>query len=448
MTRAKILLCCLFSLLALPVLAQEEGIVFFKGSWKKVLAEAKKSNKLIFVDVYTDWCGPCKQMEKEIFPLRGVGEKYNTHFVNYRIDAEKGEGRFLSKAYDVKSYPTYLYFNGEGELVFRAKGYSPNPKRFLALGDTALRFHHSKETIVSDQAAYENRKQDKAFVAGYLKKLTRFGMSEDTISKVLDHFYSQLTPLELKDTATAALLLNSLTTVQSPVFEYVISNQSFYRSFAKQLPTTLGNVVLNSYMKAIGKKNDVLFKAASAASNKVENPSLKYPYSVFLFENQYYLTTKQTDEIIKRAPAFMDSTCRITEKEMAQRDQLFYDQVLSLYTTRYLDSTTVPFFSREKLTWRNNYSKYVAVALNKTADVFLQYAQQKEDLKKACTWAARSVNLQPDNHSFYAVLAKLYAKTGMKQEAMATMKTAIDLAHNQKAPEMAIQAYEDALKKL
>ena len=40
-----------------------QGIQFEIGSWKEVLQKAKQENKLIFVDLYTTWCGPCKKME-------------------------------------------------------------------------------------------------------------------------------------------------------------------------------------------------------------------------------------------------------------------------------------------------------------------------------------------------------------------------------------------------
>lgn len=76
-----------FSLFAIS-----QGIKFENGSWKEVLEKAKQSNKPIFVDVYTSWCGPCKKMSKEIFVLPEVGKTYNSNLICYGIDAEKGYG--------------------------------------------------------------------------------------------------------------------------------------------------------------------------------------------------------------------------------------------------------------------------------------------------------------------------------------------------------------------
>lgn len=44
-----------------------KGILFFNGTFKEALLEAKKENKPIFLDVYATWCGPCKKNEKNNF---------------------------------------------------------------------------------------------------------------------------------------------------------------------------------------------------------------------------------------------------------------------------------------------------------------------------------------------------------------------------------------------
>ncbi len=71
---------------------QAQGIRFAEGSWKELLETAKKEGKLIFVDCYTEWCQPCKQMEQQVFPSKKVGKFYNEHFINVKMDMEKGEG--------------------------------------------------------------------------------------------------------------------------------------------------------------------------------------------------------------------------------------------------------------------------------------------------------------------------------------------------------------------
>ncbi|MBW6496984.1 MAG: thioredoxin family protein [Bacteroidales bacterium] len=113
--------------------AGEAGIVFHEGSWDQALQLAKEENKLIFLDVYATWCGPCKRLKANTFPDAAVGEFYNANFINVALDGEKGEGLELARKYNVRSYPSLLFIDSNGQIVGRTAGFH-NPDRFLELG--------------------------------------------------------------------------------------------------------------------------------------------------------------------------------------------------------------------------------------------------------------------------------------------------------------------------
>ena len=76
---------------------------FFRSiSFDEALKVAAKENKLVFIDFYTDWCGPCKKMAKDVFPQKMVGDFMNAKFVNLKLNAEK-EGRELAARYKVNA---------------------------------------------------------------------------------------------------------------------------------------------------------------------------------------------------------------------------------------------------------------------------------------------------------------------------------------------------------
>lgn len=112
-------------------------ITFDSSSWKTILAKAKKENKLIFVDAYTQWCRPCIQMAKDVFTLNNVADFYNKNFINVSMDMEKGDGPAVGKKYEVSAYPAFLFIDGDGNLVHRDGGFQ-EADSFIKVGESAL----------------------------------------------------------------------------------------------------------------------------------------------------------------------------------------------------------------------------------------------------------------------------------------------------------------------
>lgn len=115
----------------------QNGIHFLDEGWSKALELAQKEEKIIFLDAYTVWCGPCQTMKKKVFPNKEVGDFYNKHFINIQIDMEQGEGIELAQKYDVQAFPSLIFVSPTGVLLHKSVGYLP-PEGLLDLGKTAL----------------------------------------------------------------------------------------------------------------------------------------------------------------------------------------------------------------------------------------------------------------------------------------------------------------------
>lgn len=162
----KLLFSLLFIAILLPAAAQESGIRFFHGSWDEAIALAKKEKKKIFIDFFTEWCGPCLNMALTVFPLPQVGEVYNNNFVCLKIDAEKGEGRELARRYGVQSYPTYAFVDPKTqELIHRSGGNKPAAD-FMADTKGAL---NPKLSSIYLTEKYKSGKYDMAFLKDYIR---------------------------------------------------------------------------------------------------------------------------------------------------------------------------------------------------------------------------------------------------------------------------------------
>lgn len=98
-------------------------IQFQNITFNQALAKAKKENKMIFMNVYAVWCGPCMMLKKTTFKTQTVADNFNKSFINIDINAEKGEGIELSKKYQVQAHPLMLIINPSGKVEKRILGY-------------------------------------------------------------------------------------------------------------------------------------------------------------------------------------------------------------------------------------------------------------------------------------------------------------------------------------
>ncbi len=125
-------------LFILPAFSRaQEGIRFNPESLDSARVAAGLQHRLVFVDVFTVWCRPCRLMDLEVFSQAATGAFFNSHFINIRIDAEKGTGPGIALRYQVPSYPCYLFLDPDGKLIFLGHGFC-NGDQLIAMAREAL----------------------------------------------------------------------------------------------------------------------------------------------------------------------------------------------------------------------------------------------------------------------------------------------------------------------
>lgn len=115
-------LISIITLLMLSFTVFGQGVNFEHLTFDEALAKAKAENKLIFMDCYTTWCGPCKYMTENVFPQEKAGEYFNPKFVCVKFDMEKGEGPELAKRFGVRAYPTFFIIRPDGTMQHTVVG--------------------------------------------------------------------------------------------------------------------------------------------------------------------------------------------------------------------------------------------------------------------------------------------------------------------------------------
>lgn len=116
----------------------KEGIQFYHGTWKEVLEKARKEDKLIFLDIYATWCGPCKRLKSNTFSNGRVGKYFNSTFINVSLDGETGDGEILANQYRINGYPSLLFIDKDGNIVTRDEGYL-DADELIRLGRSAVK---------------------------------------------------------------------------------------------------------------------------------------------------------------------------------------------------------------------------------------------------------------------------------------------------------------------
>ena len=193
-----------------------QGIEFFQGTWDEALAEAKKQDKIIFVDAYAVWCGPCKRMSKNVFPHKEVGQFYNKNFVNLKLDMERGEGAKFRKKYPVSAFPTLFYIDYTGEIVMQVKG-AQDVRGFIGLGSKALKKVDRSGLFAAD---YEKGNRDPELVYNYVKALNKAGKPSLKIAN--EYIRSQK---DLNSEQNLRFILEAASEVDSRVFDLMIERR-------------------------------------------------------------------------------------------------------------------------------------------------------------------------------------------------------------------------------
>ena len=162
-------------------------------TFDEALQAAQKENKLVFIDFFTTWCGPCKMMSNQVFPQPAVGDYMNKTFIPIKLDAE-AEGQELAKKYGVRAYPTYVILNAKGEKVVDFSGAMQGDK-FIDKLQEKLDPERSPERIAQRYQAGERTPQVvNLYAMQFMEK-----RDEDSGFKVISDYWNSLSDAQRLD---------------------------------------------------------------------------------------------------------------------------------------------------------------------------------------------------------------------------------------------------------
>jgi thioredoxin-related protein len=385
----------LLSLLSISNFAQNRSIKFEHGSFKEIKEKALKENKLIFIDAFTTWCGPCKQMAKNIFTNDTVADYYNKNFVNAKIDMEKGEGIELAKQYDVRCYPNLLFVDGNGNLVHRIAG-SMSGKEFIALGEESKNPEKCFNYYLKN---YESNKANADFLKKYIE--VREGTCLDVDNLVADYFSLQKNT-ELFNKENWQMIQQHTNSMTTNEYSFLITNKQ---------------------------KFDELYSAKSV-NEKLDDIHRNTLFAI--------IKTKPLDE-----KYYQEVRSKILALNTEGSKLVAFDADLRLARKKE-DWNTFAKLAVENI---DIYYKDDVGMLNSIAWDFYEKVDNKDALLKAEEWSKKASDLEK-NYAFLDTYASVLYKLGKKQLALDAANNAIEEAKKEKLVAADYQGTTDLLKKI
>lgn len=362
----------------------QEAIKFEELPFKDLIAKAKKEKKIVFLDAYASWCGPCKMMERNVFTQKSVGDYFNTNFVNARFDMEKGEGRDIAVKYGVRSYPTYLFLNGDGELVSQNFGYMEE-SMFLTMAQD-VNSPNNKKGSLKERFAKGEKDPD------FLINIMKLNSSSDFnfAKQASERYFENKKATEEFSKDDVGLLLFFLKSTED----------KNYKVFADRKAEIIKFLPEETY-----KEFDNQIKLGKIVEQSIDQQNKK-------INDDYFM--KNAEPLVGKHDA---------EVKLNQMKLGYYEQ-----------NSNFPEYEKAALAYYRNSEAFEPNELLKAAWVFAEHVKTPSSLKKAAEWAEKSVMRGESSENTY-ILAKLYFLTGNKEMA----KTYAEMSKN-----MATQAQKDS----
>ena len=207
------------------------GVYWEDLTLEQALKKAERGKRMVFVDCYTTWCGPCKYMTSNVFPQEVVGNYFNSNFVCLKIDMEKGEGPELVKRYGIRAFPTFLILRPDGSVYHKLLG-SGEADAFLKRVQEGMEEENSTGYL---DRLYEEGNRDKTFLSRYIQSL--LSIYEESKAKEVSAVLLRLLDESEKVDSSYWFVFQSpvLTKKGTDQFKYLIDHrEEFIQSLGKQ----------------------------------------------------------------------------------------------------------------------------------------------------------------------------------------------------------------------
>jgi thioredoxin-related protein len=326
---------------------------FLEGQLPDIFKIAKTENKPVMLMGYATWCSHCNLMKSTVLIDPAVSDFFNKNFICTQIDGESADGIAMRKRYNVKAFPTFLFLDSNGELLYTASG-EFTAENFIKEGQNALSTAHQLPEL---KKLFESDMNNADFALAYVSALRKHNQNTDAAAQ---QYLSKLTDQQLISEMNWRIIAQGVRDINSREFRFVLKKQPEFAAVAskKRVDKKIINAV-QEWLQPFVEANDTVnyFKKRSSAANigLFKTDSLIFNYDLQILES-----TKNWDGYHKAAVAGV-----------------------------------------EKFASKN------AWQLKEIARVYMNHISAPKALDQAIIWAKRSLELQ-DAYDIRVIIARLY----------------------------------------
>ncbi|MBQ9671651.1 MAG: thioredoxin family protein [Prevotella sp.] len=221
-----------FAALLIAMSMTAQGIAFEPDgtTLEQASAKAKAEKKLIFLDAYTKWCGPCKMMAREVFPQEKVGAAMNPKFVSVQIDMESAYGAPLAKKLQVTAYPTFIIFNADAQEIGRFLGGSQADEFLKNVEEKS-----QDNTSAQLEQRWKQGDRDPQFLQEYLATLSAAYKTQQA-NDVAEAILKGQEETFAADSTLRAIFFRNITNPFASAFVYTVKQPELLKALAGNRP--------------------------------------------------------------------------------------------------------------------------------------------------------------------------------------------------------------------
>ncbi|MEN3041661.1 MAG: thioredoxin family protein [Bacteroidia bacterium] len=393
-------------------------------------AQAKKQKKPLWIMFSATWCGPCKLIEKQVFPDSRFQEAIRRDFIPLKIYASSGDestpgGDSLAKVYSIRAFPTFLYVEPSGQTFYRHIGIPYDPTQ----SDTTLIEPFLKKIELAKKARkelpemhrrFEKGQRSPEFLRAYLAKLVEIDLPAEG-GKVFEAY--------LKAVPSARLAW-----LGEPGYVKILPEIALwddrYKSYALSIAETLRSELPKELYKDL--YHDILISELKKRLKGIKSWSQ---------------TVDTTEKFIREYRDRFDFVEELALEMVwkggihsPQANAEIREQAASLGIKAAALGYPIEIPEAEK-------REQLAEAYNSLAWTFYEHVEDPDKLWTAVILTKQALAFKPDAWHIWDTLGALYYKLKRKQEAIQALSKAIEIAQKEGRDASEYEETTELLKK-